>query len=92
MTGFTLPETRRLPAFHAPTAKKMWVYPWAFSSSTEGAGVFSLTSTPIFLMKAASFSMASLEIRKAGITWRTTPPKAASFSNRVVGIPARAQK
>ena len=92
MTGATLPGMSSRPAFHAPTAKKIWVYPCAFSSATEGAGVFSLISAPILAMRAASLSMASSEMRKPGITCRTMPPSLSDFSKRVKGMPARPRK
>ena len=92
MTGRTLPGISSLPGFHAPTARRIWVYPWAFSASTEGAGVFSRRSTPSFSRRAASLSMASALMRKSGITRRTTPPRASACSKRVTGTPARAQK
>ena len=64
----------------------------AFSSATEGASVFSFTSAPIFSTRATSLSMAASEMRQAGITFRTTPPRAEERSKMVTGMPARPTK
>ena len=64
----------------------------AFSSVTEGAGAPQRTSTPYFSIRAMSFSMVSLAMRKEGITCRGTPPRQLSRSKMVVSIPARARK
>ncbi len=54
--------------------------------------MFSFTSTPIFSMRATSLSMASSEMRKAGITWRTMPPRASGALKEGHGDAGAAQE
>ena len=76
----------------APIARTIVSKPSSFRLSIYSISLLFTNFAPYAFAISTSFAIASLSIRKDGITLRTVPPKFASLSNTVTSAPPFARK